>query len=79
MERSLGEEDGIIVELEVEENAGEVEEEVGVVGRDVQGSAEALDGVLCVALDTPVVPHVVQDSEGVRRLEWGRGQLLWLV
>ena len=64
MEGALGQEDGVLEVLEVEEDPREVEEEVGMVGGDGEGLAEALDGQLGVAFDPPVVAYLVQDRQG---------------
>ena len=59
VEGALGQEDGVVVELQVEEDSGQVEEDVGMVRGEVEGLAEALDGLLRVPLDSPEVAHFV--------------------
>ena len=73
VEGPLGQEDGVFQVLEVEEDPGEVEEEVRVVGGDGEGLAEALDGELRVAFDSPVVAYLVQDRERLWILQGGGG------
>ena len=65
VEGPLGEEYGVFEVLEVEEDPGEVEEEVGVVLRDGEGLAEALDGQLRVPFDPPVVAYLVQHGQRI--------------
>ena len=61
MQRFLCQEDGVVVELEVEQNPSQVEEKVRVVGGVEESLAETLDGLLRVSLDPPEVANLVED------------------
>lgn len=59
LERAPRQVRGVVEVLEDEEDAGEVEQHLGVVGRDGERPAEALDRPLRVALDAPEVADLV--------------------
>ena len=63
VEGAFRQEHGILVEFEIEEYSGEVEQQIGMVRRDGEGFAKTLDGVLRVALDTPKVANLVEHCE----------------
>ncbi len=65
MERLFSQKNRIVVEFEVEEDSGQVQEEVRMVRGQVEGFTETLNSLLGVALDAPEVANLVEDGDGL--------------